>query len=223
MPRSSLAVAGAVLCSVFLVLPLAQGAEPTITSYTQTYQVAGAGVVTVVCPSPDRDIGDWGDCVPMGEEHPGVPPEQQMWIGGAGIDIPVTSVPFHVRVDDLSGTPVAAAVCVDHDMDNLCGTADACWGNADPTAQCPRDPSDTMHVEQVIYFCGEADIPNTFNTDPMGMPFRHIDVWVRFVGNLQHVVFNDPNAPLCTGLPGPAGQGPLGVGTRGTATILAYE
>lgn len=176
-----------------------------ITTYSQVYQVSGPGAITVVCPDTETSPITWTDCVPH-MESPGVPPEKQMWIGGVGIDVPIVSRPLSVAIDDASGLPSPGAVCVDHDMDNFCG---------------PSDPDGFgMGPEPVIFFCGAAEIPQDFSTEPMpGMTTRHIDVWVRGVGNLQHFL-GQPQAPFCSGL---TGDGPLGVGTRGTVSITVEE
>ncbi len=193
-----LSAAAASLALIALTGPAhAGGAESTV--YSQQYVVATPGLITVVCPD-DRLPTDWYRCVP--EAHgEGVPADDQIWIGGAGIDMPLGQAPVHIRIEDASGTPAPGGFCVDHDHDALCGPSDPVWEGGD---------------EGVIFFCGETDVPLAFDSaPPAGRTLRHMDVWVRPVGHVSGIVTGDA---VCSGLPG---HGPFGIGTTGTIHVTA--
>ncbi len=187
MDARTFAIAGL----LFFVATSAVANEPTGNTYSQDYVLANPGFVTVVCPD-DRLPTDWYLCVP--EAHgEGSDADNQVWIGGAGIDMPIEQVPVHIRVEDASGMPVPAAFCVDHDHDALCGPSDPVWEAGD---------------EGVIFFCGETDVPVSFDsTPPPGRTLRHMDVWVRNVGHTGAAL---GTAPLCEG-----------IGTLGTVYVTA--
>jgi hypothetical protein len=214
--------------------PAAHGEGYVLESFTQTYQVAAQGVITVVCPDPatpplslvsaQPDPSDPGnstvttpwvsDCVPMGG-MPGAPPDKQLWFGGVGIDIPADAKAQSVIVQDATGTATPAGVCIDHNMNNLCGPSDP-----------QQDPS---MPETAVFFCGRFDgmasVPD-FQPMPGMMMKQHIDVWVRNAGGIgwptDQLGLTSYGAPLCGGdVAGLPNSGPLGVGTRGTVTITA--
>jgi hypothetical protein len=205
------------LAALAVVAAPALGSGYTLMTFSQTYQIAAQGAITVICPDVETAPDAWlNECVAM-HDMPGAPPEKQMWIGGVGIDLPLDAIAQTVIVQDATGTATPAGVCVDHNMNNLCGPSDA--------EQEPGMP------EHAVFFCGEYDdMATTFPPMPpmadMMMAYQHVDVWVRTFGGVgwptDQLGATEYGAPFCgldaLGLPN---SGPVGVGTRGVVTITA--